>query len=331
MKKIVTLLAVLSVIYMTGCGGSKIASGKTLIDVNGEKITEGHLQFLASLNPNLAHQLSSPFGKKQLLDNLVEQELLYQAAKKEGLERDPGTEAKIDLYRKVILAQAFIDAQGEKEAQKYYNEHKDEFEQFGLAHIMIPFATPEETKAAQKAKKPSQKMRTEQEALKLANQIYDRLKKGEKFEALAKQFSEDEMSKEQGGAFGPVAKNDQRLIRRGFQPLLEKGLTLKVGEMAGPIKTTSGYHIVTVTSPLEMAPFAEVKDQLLFRQRGEIRNKLLTDLKTKGKIVYAEELQPKNEEPGTKNDATEGGVKEAPTGTPPGPQGQGQNSEQTPH
>ncbi len=191
----------------------------------------------------------------------------------------------------------------------------------GLAHIMIRFATPEEMKAAQKSKK---KTRSEPEALKLANQIYDRLQKGEKFEAVAKQLSEDELSKEQGGSLGPVAKNDPRFLRRGFQPVLEKAFTMKVGEIAGPIKTTSGYHIVTVTAPLEQAPFQEAKEQIAFKQRGEVRNKTLAELKEKGKVTYAEELKPQEIPAGEKPMG-------APTETPPHPQSPDHTHEPSQH
>ncbi len=330
MKKIFAVSSIL-LLTLTACGGSKLASGKTLVDVNSEKITEGHLQFLSSLNPQIARQVANPFGKKQLLDNLVEQELLYQAAKKEGLHRDAGVKAKIDLYAKVILAQAFIETQGEKEAKKYYDEHQEEFERLGLAHIMIRYATPEEIKAAKKAKKKNNKLRTEPEALKLANQVYERLQKGEKFESLAKEFSEDELSKEQGGSFGPVSKNDPRLMRRGFQPLLEKGAALKVGEFAGPVKTTAGYHLITVTSPMEMSPFEEVKGQLSFKQRGEVRNKVLTELKEKGKVTYAEEQDAPRTTLQQGSGQARDEPKAAPSETPPNPQPQDHEHEQNPH
>lgn len=296
MSKIYPVLAAFSLFWMA-CGGSAVSSGKTLVDVNGEKITEGHLEFLSGMNPALAYQISTPAGKKQILDNLVEQELFYQAAKKEGIHRDPKVQAKIDLYRKVILAQAFVEAQGEKEAKKYYEEHKNEFEKLKLSHIMIHFATPEETKAAAKAKKVQSPLRSEQEALKLANKIDDQLKNGGKFEALAKQYSDDASTKEEGGNLGELSRNDPRLARRGLQPLLDKAFEMKVGEIAGPIKTEIGYHILTLTSPAEQAPFEAVKDQLLFKTRGEVRGKLLEELKQKGKIAYAAELQPKKEPP----------------------------------
>lgn len=295
--KIYLILMSLFLLTITSCGGSNISSGKTLVKVNGSEITEGHLEFLANMNPAIARQLMSPVGKKQILDNLMEQELFYQAAKREGVHRDPMTQAKIDLYEKVILAQAYLEAEAEKDAKKYYQENSAEFERLQLGHILIRYATPEQLKATKKEKDAPK--RNEKAALELANQIYERAQKGEKFEALAKEVSEDALSKESGGLLGDVSKNDPRLTRRGFQPLLEKAFGLKVGEIAGPIKTTAGYHLITVMSPLTQIPFEEVKGQLLFQKRREIKDQLLSQLKAKSNIVYAEEVKTLETPPAT--------------------------------
>ncbi|MBI4223903.1 MAG: peptidylprolyl isomerase [Deltaproteobacteria bacterium] len=306
MKKIFLLLG----LALTACNGANVSSGKTLVDVNGEKITEGHLEFLAGMNPGIARQMATPFGKKQILDNLVEQELLYQAARRDGIHRDPATQAKIDLYKKVIIAQTYVEAQADREAKKYYEANPAEFEQLKLSHILIRYASPEEI---QKVKKKEPYHRTEPAALKLANAIYEKLTKGEKFETLAETYSEDPLTKGRGGDFGPVAKNDPRLVRRGFAPLVEKAFAMKVGEFAGPIKTTGGYHLLTLTAPAQVIPFEEVKNQLVFRKTREMRDQLLNQLKEKGKVVYADELKP------TEPAATEGAAKEAPAETPPHP------------
>ncbi|MDO8527314.1 MAG: peptidylprolyl isomerase [Deltaproteobacteria bacterium] len=291
MKRISIALTFVLMVMTAGCGGGSVSSGKTLVDINGKKITEGDLDFLATLNPNIAAQLSTPFGKKQILDNLVEQDLLYQAARKEGLDQDPKVQAKIDLYKKVILAQAFVEENSVKEAQKYYNDHKNEFDQLKLSQILIRFATPQELKASKKTKSSAVSKHSEQEALALANQVYDKLKNGGDFAALAKTYSEDPMGKDQGGSLGFISKDDPKMSRRGFTPLVEKAFTMKVGEVAGPIKTASGYSVITVTAPAEQAPFEEVKNQILFKMRGDMRTTLLSTLKEKNKVVYAKEFE----------------------------------------
>jgi len=126
-----------------------------LVDINGNKITEGDLDFLGEINPRIKSQLASPVGKKRLLDNLVEQELLYQEAVKEGVNRDPKVKAKVDLYRRVIIAQSLIEESIDKKAKEYYDANLDEFKKLKLSQIEIKFYTPEEIKKAKKSRKKS--------------------------------------------------------------------------------------------------------------------------------------------------------------------------------
>lgn len=311
MKKMFLILS----LGMLSCNGANVSSGKTLVEVNGEKITEGHLQFLAGMNPGIARQMATPFGQKQILDNLVEQELLYQAARREGIHRDPNTQAKVDLYKKVIIAQSFVESEAEKEARKYYQANPAEFERLKLSHIQIRYASPEEIK---RAKKKEPYHRTEQTALKLANEIYEKLNKGEKFEELAKQYSEDPLSKDRGGDFSSVSKNDPRLTRLGLAPILEKAFTMKVGEFAGPVKTTSGYHLLAVTAPAQVVSFEEIKPQLAFQKMRSMRDELLKQLREKGKVAYADNLKP------------QGPATAAPAETPPHPPHEGHDDHSPP-
>lgn len=285
MKKLGMFVCILTAIVMIGgCGGAK--KGNVLVNINGTKVTEGDLEFLGTINPRIMAQIQSPEGKKRLLDNLVEQELLYQEAVKEGTSRKPDVKAKIDLYRRVIIAQSLVDDQVEKAAKKYYDEHADEFKKLKLSHIMIKYTNPEDMK---KAKKGKEGVRSETDALKLANEVKARLDKGDDFATVAKEVSDDVATKARGGDLGPAAKGDKRLDSRGLGPLLDKAFEMKVGEFAGPIKTNQGYHIITVTQGLEVEPFEEAKTAIIFKIRNDAKNELVARLKKDAKIKYPEE------------------------------------------
>jgi len=290
LKKIV--IAIVMTGFIASCG----SGGKTLVTVNGKKITEGDLDFLSNINPRLKMQLASPFGKKQILDNLVDQELLYQEALKKGLQRDPIVKAKIDLYKKVVIAQSMIENEMKSAAKEYYNNNKSDFEKLQMSDILIKFAQPPEKNAKGKTPPLKDKItRTKEAALKLAGDIKARLDKGEDFAALAKEFSDDAITKNSGGDLGGVSKADPRLERRGYGPLLEKAFTMKVGETAGPIETSDGYHIIIVTKGVELEPFETAEQSILFKIQGEQRNKMMTELKENAKIVYSGEEKPKAE------------------------------------
>ncbi|MBN1283752.1 MAG: peptidylprolyl isomerase, partial [Proteobacteria bacterium] len=133
------------------------------------------------------------------------------------------------------------------------------------------------------------KGRTEEEALKLANEIKAKIDGGASFEDMAKEKSDDAMTKARGGNMGLVSKDDRRLMMRGFQPVLEKAFELKVGEVAGPIKTQSGYEIITVTQGIELEPFESAKQSILFKVRNTTRDNLLAKLKKDSKIAFKDE------------------------------------------
>lgn len=294
MKRSCILMAAVLVVLaaLAGCGDGT-SSGKVLVDINGDKITEGDLNFLGDVNPRLKAQISNPAGQKRILDNLVEQEVLYQQAVKEGLNRDSKVKAKIDLYRKVIIAQSLVDSEIEKAAKKYYDTNAEEFKKLKLSQIMVKYASPEEMKNAKK--NPKEKLHGEEEALKIANELKAKIDKGEAFDKVAAEGSEDVATKSRGGDLGLVSKNDNRLTSRGMGPILEKAYEMKVGEVAGPIKTSKGYHIITVTRGVEPESFDEAKEAVMFKVRGDARNDLMAKLKKESKISYPEEEKIKEE------------------------------------
>lgn len=285
MKKYLSLL-IIALVFIAACGRS---SGKTLVEVNGDKITEGDLKFLGEINPRLQPQLSDPAGQKRILENLVEQELLYQEALKQGLQRDSKFKAKLDLYRRVLIAQSLVEDEADKLVKKYYDEHPEEFKKLKFSHIMVKFATPEEVKKVKKG----EKVRTEEEALQVTNEIKAKLDKGEDFSKLANEYSDDATNKTRGGDLGLVSKGDKRMEGRGLAPLVDKAFEMKVGEVSGPIKTDKGYHVITLTRGIEVEPFGEAKQALLFKMGNETKQGLIDRLKKNSKIVYVEEEKAK--------------------------------------
>ncbi|MBT3181007.1 MAG: hypothetical protein HN337_00700 [Deltaproteobacteria bacterium] len=294
MRRLTALIAVtIAISFISSCGSST-SSGKVLVDINGNKITEGDLEFLGEINPRIKAQISNPAGKKRILDNLVDQEILYQEAVKEGINRDPKVKAKVDLYRRVIIAQSLVEDQIEKSAKKYYEEHPADFSKIKLSQIMIKFASPEEIKKAKKSKaKKKKKLHTEKQALEIITQLKEKIDKGEDFAKAARENSGDIATKSRGGDLGLTSKDDKRLINRGLAPLLDKAFTMKVGEVSGPIKTAKGYHLIKLTRGVEPESFEEAKQGIIFKVRGDAKNDLLARLKKDATIVYPEQEKKK--------------------------------------
>jgi len=101
----------------------------------------------------------------------------------------------------------------------------------------------------------SSEQRSEEEALKIAQDLEARLKKGEDFAKLAKEYSEDPGSKDNGGLY------ENANVSQWVPEFKEAALKQPIGEVGSPVKTDFGYHIVKVESRKEKS-FDEMKNDL---------------------------------------------------------------------
>ncbi|MEB9503540.1 peptidylprolyl isomerase PrsA [Bacillus anthracis] len=89
-----------------------------------------------------------------------------------------------------------------------------------------------------------------------AKEIKKKLDAGASFEELAKQESQDLLSKEKGGDLGYF--NSGRMAPE-FETAAYK---LKVGQISNPVTSPNGYHIIKLTDKKELKPYDEVKDSI---------------------------------------------------------------------
>lgn len=138
----------------------------------------------------------------------------------------------------------------EKEIEKYY---KDEIVgDREVYHIeIIPEVTDKMTSDEKKAK--------EEEALNEAKSIIAKLKKGEKFEDLAKEHSDDDATKEKGGNLGFINKGTY-----GSDEFDKEVYNLSVGDYSKtPVKTSKGYEIVMIKSEKDKKELDDVKTDII--------------------------------------------------------------------
>ena len=162
---------------------------------------------------------------------------------------------KMLMIQKEVRARVSISP---AEVKAYYDSHPDEFrvgkERFKLAQILIavpPNATPAQIDAA-RAK---------------AESIRNQLLKGADFNAMARQYSDDD-SKSQGGELGEFSRGE--MIDQ-IQAAIDK---LKPGEISPPIQSEHGFHLVKLEAHDEVGvkPFSEVSAQIrerLVSQKAE--------------------------------------------------------------
>lgn len=181
--------------------------------------------------------------RAQLKEELARLELVAQQAEKDGLAKDPEVASRLELSRLNLLQQAA--------AQKYLKEREPT-----EAELRAEFD-------AQLAAAP----RTEYHARHIlvsseesGQKVIEQLKKGGRFESLAKRYSTDTSTAGQGGDLGwfsPAAMNNPSFI--------EAVRALKKGEYTpAPVQTQYGWHVVQLldTREREAPRFEAVQDQL---------------------------------------------------------------------
>ena len=136
-----------------------------------------------------------------------------------------------------------------KEIEKYYDE--EIFGDISASHILIK---PEyDDNASDEEKKEAEK-----KALKEAKEVIAKLKKGEDFAELAKEYSDDSSNSKSGGKLADF--NHGQMVE-AFE---DAAKDLKVGSYTTtPVKTEFGYHIILKTAQKDKPALKEVKDDII--------------------------------------------------------------------
>jgi len=116
-----------------------------------------------------------------------------------------------------------------------------------------------------------------------AKEIKKKLDAGASFEELAKQESQDLLSKEKGGDLGYF--NSGKMAPE-FETAAYK---LKVGQISNPVTSPNGYHIIKLTDKKALKPYDEVKDSI----RKNLEEERISD-PIFGKKLLQDELKKAN-------------------------------------
>jgi peptidyl-prolyl cis-trans isomerase C len=205
----------------------------------------------------------SPQLRSEVREQLIVREIIVQEATRKGLAKNPDVQAQLDLARQQVLWNAYVadfvkanpitDAQLKTEYDKLRAARGDK--EYKARHILVE--KEDEAKA-----------------------VIAELKKGRKFEELAKQ-SKDPGSKDRGGDLdwnspaGYVKPFGDALAK------LEKGKYTEV-----PVQTQFGWHVILVEDvrPSKFPSFEEVKPQIAEGLQRQAFERSVADLRAKAKV-----------------------------------------------
>ena len=115
-----------------------------------------------------------------------------------------------------------------------------------------------------------------------AREVYEKLAHGSDFAALAKEYSKDPGSKDQGGELGFFARGQM------VPQFEETAFKLNRGEVSEPFESQFGWHIVKVDDRRQRsAPtFEAVKDRVVASMIHKKAQQIAADLRGKAQIEY---------------------------------------------
>ncbi|MGE0568200.1 MAG: peptidylprolyl isomerase [Bacteroidia bacterium] len=106
-------------------------------------------------------------------------------------------------------------------------------------------------------------------AKKKINELYEKLQKGESFDDLARQFSDDKQSADRAGLLQPFKAG------RLPEPFESAAFALKKdGDYSKPVETPYGWHIIKRISIKELPPFEEIKNDLKAKINRDSRSQM---------------------------------------------------------
>jgi peptidyl-prolyl cis-trans isomerase C len=237
-------------------------AGAKPVSVNGVQIPRARIDAIVKAQEAQGAK-DSPELRAAITDRLIMNEVIAQEATRKGLAKSPEVQAQLELVRQNVLLNAYRqdflknnplpDAQLKAEYEKIRSQVGDK--EYKARHILVE--KEDEAKA-----------------------IVANLKKGQKFEDLAKQ-SKDPGSKDKGGE---LDWNSPGAYVKPFGDALAKLEKGKYTET--PVQTQFGWHVIQLEDvrQAKFPSFDEIKPQLSERLQGQALQKNVADLRAKAKI-----------------------------------------------
>lgn len=239
---------------------------KVLAVVAGKEITSNEVTEIISKYPQQQQaMLDNEQGRKNVLEQIVGFELIYNFAKETELDKTEEFKSQMERLQKEFLTQMMMNkilsevTVTEDEAKKHYEENTQMFsepENVSAKHILT---------------------KTEEDCKKIKEEITSG---AISFEEAARKYSECP-SKDNNGDLGAFARG---MMVPEFE---EVAFNLTVGEVSDVVKTQFGYHLIKVEEKNEASVqnFDEIKDGVinqLIRERQERKYlDLIKDLRGK--------------------------------------------------
>ncbi len=247
----------------------EVTADTVLATVNGQDITLGHVIATRSALPEQYQALPDNILFEGILEQLIQQTLLAQAAG----ELSRRTELELENERRTLiasekLAELTADALSEEALQQLYDEtyaNAEPVTEYNASHILV-------------------------DSKEKAEELIAQLNEGADFAELAKENSTGP-SAPSGGALGWFT---QGMMVKPFEDVV---ITLEPGQVAPePVETQFGWHVIRLNETRDKAapPLSEVAEELVQKLQDDAIEAALKTLEDNAEIerVDIESIDP---------------------------------------
>lgn len=229
--------------------------------ING---TEVHASSLMAYRRTLPPQMAAQVPYEALLDSLINNTLVYEQGKKEGVDKDPDVKKALKDIEQQLVVKAWM-------GKKLKAEVTDAAVKQGYDKFLAEFKPAEEVRARH--------ILTESEEA--AKAVIAELKKGADFGETAKAKSKDPSAKQNGGDLGYFTKDEM------VPQFAEAAFAMSPGTLSDtPVKSQFGWHVIKVEDRRLSSPPSFEQAQPVIREKiaEETAERLVTDMRAKAKV-----------------------------------------------
>ena len=218
---------------LLSCEGEK--QGNVIARVNNQKLTQEDIE--KEIPPETKEKVTLG-QKREYVRRWIINELLYQEAKKSGIDQQEDIKRKIEQITKDFVVTNFLEKEfadsflvPPEEIKKYYQENKEKFlreeDEIRASHILL------------KTREDAEMVRT-------------KLVFRADFSRLARETSLDPETKFRGGDLGYFTRSMMR------PEISDAAFKLNVGNISKPIETEWGFHVLKITDKKEKGSIREL-------------------------------------------------------------------------
>jgi peptidyl-prolyl cis-trans isomerase C len=258
-----------TLLILTGCTPPQTEE-RVVAFVNGRPIAQSEFDRKWDELPEATRaRYEKEGGKQAFLKVVVDDELLMQEARRQGLDQTDSFRDRVRYFKEKLLKDELLKDRmkdtvelTKEELDRYYAQHAGE--------LLTPL-----------------KVRVSQMLLPnyaAAKDLETQVNRGGDFGKFAQRYSIDGKTKANGGDLGPY--------RKGLViPEVDEAIhTLKPGMVSAPIKTDAGYYLVKITAlepeiiQADLARRERLRQELLYLKRKQHFDEVIADIKSKAVI-----------------------------------------------